>query len=90
MPKEELTALQLINPVAIVGNLDISREFVGQPTGDSLSHQRQQQAINNNDAIIIMATNLMFVINTPIRMILVVILEMALIAITMYFIILNM
>jgi len=94
-PGEELTAPQLTNFVGFVGNLDISKEFVGQPTVDSLPHHRQQKIISNNDAIVIMATDLMFVImaitlvHITIQMMLGVILAMAHIAITMYFIILN-
>jgi len=91
MPKEELSAPQRINPVGFVGNRDISKEFVGQPTVDNLL----QAQINNDDAIIMMATDLMCVIIkitlviTTIQMMLGVILTMAHIAITMYFIILN-
>jgi len=91
MPKEELTAPQRTNPVGFVGNRDIFKEFVGQSTVDNLP----QAHINNNDAIIIMTTDLMCVIIkitmviTTIQMMLGVILTMAHIAKTMYFIILN-
>jgi len=91
MPKEKLTAPQRTNPVGFAGNLDISKEFVSQPTVDNLPQAR----VSNNDAIIIMTTDLMCVVITitlvitTIQMMLGVILAMAHIAITMYFIILN-
>jgi len=50
---EKLTAPLLINPVEYVWNLEISRKFVGQPTVDSLPHQRQEPDISSNDAIVI-------------------------------------
>jgi len=54
----ELTAPQQINHVDYVSNLDTSRGFVNQPTKDNLLDQRQQQDIHKNDAIVIMATDL--------------------------------